>query len=226
MAESKADHHHLIEIPVDGEHQKQIISAIAAISAIQDHPLTEISESPGHLLLLKLWQREEDLSGRRIAGKESRLDTLRREIFQLCLFFFTFHGLFLTILFTSSSSSSLSSRNDLCRKWWIPMMTSLSFCVVMVLLVQRKLFGYWKVYGQIQREKSDNRSLMRCIQELRMKGVSFDLSKEPGNGKKMKSSSVEIKWKPITWCSRYFVTICLVLASSLALPLCKFMVCA
>lgn len=216
MAEMKDLHHHLIEIPVDGGHQKQIISAI------QDHPLMEISESPGHLLLLKLLQREEDLSGRRIAGKERSLDTLRREIFQLCLFFFTFHGLFLTILFTSSN-------NDLgvgvCEKWWIPMITSLSFCLVMVFLVQMKLFRYWNVNKQIQREKTDNRGITRCIQELRMKGVSFDLSKEPGIGKRMKSSSVEIKWKPVTWCYQYLVTICLLSASGLALPLYKFMIC-
>ncbi|MFS7940617.1 hypothetical protein Hanom_Chr05g00466541 [Helianthus anomalus] len=49
----------------------------------------EISYSPGHLLLLKLLQREEDHPGHRFAGKERRLDTLKREVFQLCLFFFT-----------------------------------------------------------------------------------------------------------------------------------------
>ncbi|KAJ0561354.1 hypothetical protein HanHA300_Chr06g0222001 [Helianthus annuus] len=217
MAETKDLDHHLVEIPADGDHHKKLIAAI------QDHPLMEISDSPGHLLLLKLLQREEDLSGRRIAGKERRLDTLKREVFQLCLFFFAFHGLFLTILFGSSS-------NDLgvsvCRKWWIPMITSLSFCLVMVFLVQMKLFQYWKVYGQILREKTDNRSLTRCIQELRMKGVSFDLSKEPGNGKKMKSSSVEIKWKPVDWRCRYVVTIGLVAVSGLVLPVCKFMICS
>ncbi|KAI3786528.1 hypothetical protein L1987_40277 [Smallanthus sonchifolius] len=131
----------------------------------------EISDSPGHLMLLKLLQREEDLSNRRISGKETRLDTLRREM---------------------------------------------------------KLFRYWKVYGQILRKKTDNRGITRCIQELRMKGVCFDLSKEPRNGKRirMKSSSVEIKWKPATWCSRYFITVGLVLASALVLPLCKLMICS
>ncbi|KAK1440170.1 hypothetical protein QVD17_05995 [Tagetes erecta] len=211
MAEIKDLDHHLIEIPVTGDDQKQLISAI------KNHPSTEISQSPGHLLLLKLLQREEHLSGCRIARKETRLDTLRREIFQLCLFFFTFHGLFLTILFTSSS--------NVCEKWWIPMISSLSFCLVMVLLVQMKLFRFWKVCEQIQREKTDNRGLMRCIRELRSKGVGFDLSKEPGNGKRIKSSSVEIKWKPVTWCTKYFVTICLVSASGLVLPVCKFVVC-
>lgn len=106
------------------------------------------------------------------------------------------------------------------------MLSSLSFCLVMVLLVQMKLFMFWKVCGEIQREKTDNRGLMRCIRELRSKGVSFDLSKEPGiNGKRIKSSSVEIKWKPVTWCSKYFVTMCLVLVSGLVLPVCKFVAC-
>ncbi|XP_071696156.1 uncharacterized protein [Rutidosis leptorrhynchoides] len=236
MEDTKPLNHHLdhiVEIPVDGEHHKHIISAINAISAIQDHPLMKISESPGHLLLLKLLQREEHLSGRRIARKETRLDALRREVFQLCLFFFTFHGLFLTILFTSYiNKSNANVKNDemgfgVCEKWWIPMITSLSFCIVMVCLVQLKLFSYWKVFGQIQREKIDNRRLTRCIQELRMKGVSFDLSKEPGNnGNRMKCSSVVITWKPVTWCSKYFVTICLVFASGLVVPICKFMICA
>ncbi|KAI4315949.1 hypothetical protein L6164_023972 [Bauhinia variegata] len=49
--------------------------------------------------------------------------------------------------------------------------------------VQVKLHGYWKVSRQLQREKNDNRALTRCIQELRMKGASFDLSKEPHSGK-------------------------------------------
>ncbi|KAI3673917.1 hypothetical protein L6452_40048 [Arctium lappa] len=208
--------HQVVEILVDGDHQKQMISTI---SAIQDHPLMEISESPGHLLLLKLWQREEDLFGRRIARKETRMDTLTREIFQLCLFFFAFHGFFFTILFTSSQNNS-------CQKWWIPMLVSLSTCCMMILLVQMKLCRYWKVYGQLQRERVENRALTRCIQELRMKGASFDLSKEPGNGKRMKSSSVEIKWKPVTWCCRYRITIWLVCVMGLAVPVCRFMLCA
>ncbi|CAB4312251.1 unnamed protein product [Prunus armeniaca] len=189
MAEMKDSH--VVEIPVDEEHQQKLSSAMTIISAIQHHPLMEISESPGHLLLLKLWRREEDLFGRRIARKESRMDSIRREIFQLCCFFLIFHGFFMTILFTSSV--------NLCR--------------------------YWKVWNQLQREKTDNRALTRCIQELRMKGASFDLSKEPQSGKRMKSSSVEIKWKPVTWCSQYLITICLVFFAGLVFPVSKFMLC-
>ena len=160
--------HHVVEIPVDEEHQQKLSSAMTIISAIQHHPLTEISESPGHLLLLKLWRREEDLFGRRIARRETRMDLIRREIFQLCCFFLIFHAFFLTILFTSS----VSSEEGTCQKWWIPSILSVSTSVVFVVLVQVNLWRYWKVWGQLQREKSENRALVRCIQELRMKGAS------------------------------------------------------
>ncbi|KAG6790879.1 hypothetical protein POTOM_007049 [Populus tomentosa] len=193
MAEMKDAH--IVEIPVDEEHQQKLICAMNTITAIQNHPLAEISNSPGHLLLLKLWQREEDLFGRRIALKESRMDSIKREIFQLCCFFLVFHGFFLTIVFTSS----VDSKEHSCKNWWIPSLVSVCTSLVFVFLVQVKVCRYWKVWRQLQREKNDNRALTRCIQELRMKGASFDLSKEPLSGKKMKSSSVEIKWKPLTW---------------------------
>nr|TKR90071.1 uncharacterized protein D5086_0000237190 [Populus alba] len=193
MAEMKDSH--IVEIPVDEEHQQKLICAMNTITAIQNHPLAEISKSPGHLLLLKLWQREEDLFGRRIALKESRMDSIKREIFQLCCFFLVFHGFFLTIVFTSS----IDSKEHSCKNWWIPSLVSVCTSLVFVFLVQVKVCRYWKVWRQLQREKNDNRALTRCIQELRMKGASFDLSKEPLSGKKMKSSSVEIKWKPLTW---------------------------
>ncbi|KAK3024311.1 hypothetical protein RJ639_042993 [Escallonia herrerae] len=186
---------HVVEIPVDHEHQQKLIAAMDTISAIQHHPLAEISQSPGHLLLLKLWQREEDLFGRRITIRETRIDTVKREIFQLCCFFFLFHWFFLTILFTSHVDDHT---NNVCRKWWIPSLLSVCTSVVIIFLVQVKLCRYWKMYGQLQREKIDNRALTRCIQELKMKGASFDLSKEPQNAKRMKGSSVEIKWKLLT----------------------------
>lgn len=212
---------HVVVIPVDEEHQEKLMNNF---SAIQHHPLMEISQSPGHLLLLKLWQREEDLFGRRIAMKETRLDTIRRELFQICCFFFLFHTLFLTILFTSYSDDHHHRQN--CHQWWIPSLLSLCTSSVIIFLVQIKLFRFWKVTNQLQRERNDNRTLIRCIQELRMKGASFDLNKEPQNGKRMKSSSVEIKWKPITWLSQYFITICLVCFTGLIFPACRFMLCA
>ncbi|KAB1215008.1 hypothetical protein CJ030_MR4G005259 [Morella rubra] len=223
MAEIKDAH--IVEIEVDEEHQHKLLTAMSTISAaIQQHPLMEISESPGHLLLLKLWQREEDLFGRRVTLKETRLDSIRRELFQLCCFFFIFHGFFLTILF-SSSVNSQEEHTRTCKKWWIPGLLSASTSLVFVFLVQVKLYRYWKVWGQLQRERNDSRALTRCVQELRMKGASFDLSKEPQSGKRMKSSSVEIKWKPITWCSQNLITVALLCFAGLVLPVCKFILC-
>ncbi|KDP36326.1 hypothetical protein JCGZ_09541 [Jatropha curcas] len=222
MAELKDAH--IVEIPVDEEHQQKMLYAMNTVTAIQNHPLAEISHSPGHLLLLKLWQREEDLFSRKIAAKETRMDSIKREIFQLCSFFLVFHGIFLTILFSSSSDNS-SKDHHTCKNWWIPSLVSLSTSLVFIFLVQIKVYRYWKVWRQLQREKNDNRALTRCIQELRMKGSSFDLSKEPQSGKRMKSSSVEIKWKPITWFSQYLITICLVCFSGLVFPASKLILC-
>ncbi|KAI3924743.1 hypothetical protein MKW92_002024 [Papaver armeniacum] len=226
MAEVK-DTHVVVEIPVDEEHQNlELVSSINnTMSVIQQHPLMEISQSPGHLLLLKLWQREEDMFGRRVTMKETRMDNLKSEIFQLCCCFYFFIGFFLTLLYTSSINSSHDHHS--CKKWWLPSFVSLFTSMVIICLVQMKLYRYWKVSGELQREKTDNRTLTRCIQELRMKGASFDLSKDPHhqNAKRMKSSSVEIKWRPISWFSQYFVTICLVCVSGLIFPVSRFILC-
>ncbi|XP_052185666.1 uncharacterized protein LOC127797126 [Diospyros lotus] len=212
MAGSK-DAHIIVEIPVAEETQ-------IPAAAMQHHPLAEISQSGGHLLLLKLWQREEELSGRRIGSKEARTDAVRGEIFQLCCFFFIFHGFFLTILFTSSPNS------DACGRWWIPSALEMSTSIALIFLVQMKLCRYWKVQRQLQREKADGRALSRCIQELRMKGRSFDLSKDPhGGGRRMKSSSVEVKWRPLTWFSQNLLTVCLVCFAALLFPASKLVLC-
>ncbi|XP_077224980.1 uncharacterized protein LOC143858211 [Tasmannia lanceolata] len=217
MADSKDTH--IVEIPIDEEHQQRKLSN--GISVIQHHPLMEISQSPGHLLLLKLWQREEEIFARKIALKETQLDNIKREVFQLCCFFFAFHGIFFTLLFISS----FHREEPTCQKWWVPSFLSLSTSIVIICFVQLKLFRYVKVLSQLNRERSDNRALVRCIQELRMKGASFDLSKEPQTVRRMKSSSVEIKWKPLKWCSQNLVTICLVCFVGMVFPACKFILC-
>ncbi|KAL6513979.1 hypothetical protein OROHE_019435 [Orobanche hederae] len=224
MAETRDTH--IVEIPVDEEHKQKLITYSSAkttvSSAIQNHPLAEISRSPGHFLLLKLWQREEDLYGRRMSRKESRKDIIGREIFQLCCSFFVFHGLSLTILFTSSSGD----HHRRCGKSWIPCAVSACTSFVFVILVQVKLCRYWKVDRQLQRDRAEGRALTRCVQELRMKGGSFDLGKEPQmNGKRLKSSSVEINWRPLTWCSQYRVTVFLICFTGLVLPSCRFILC-
>ncbi|KAG9448798.1 hypothetical protein H6P81_008763 [Aristolochia fimbriata] len=186
---------HVIEIPVDGDILQLKPVETNDLSLIQHHPLMEISQSPGHLLLLKLWQRKEDKFNGRIARKETQMDNLKCEVFQLCCFFFAFHGFLLTFLF--NASGHLQERAQ--RQWWIPFFLSLTTSLAIIFFVQLKLYRYHKFVKKLQRDRSDNRALVRCIQELRMKGASFDLSKEPLTTKRMKSSSVEIKWRPLLW---------------------------
>ncbi|KAL2332882.1 hypothetical protein Fmac_014095 [Flemingia macrophylla] len=230
MGETKDNH--IVEIPVDQEHHQQhnknVLCSMSSnmMEAIEDHPLTEISESPGHLLLLKLWQREEELCAKRVAHKETRMDTIKAELFQLSSFFFIFHGFFFTLLFTSWARAHQQGQHSICHKWWLPSTVSLCTSLVFVGLVQVKLHRYWKVWGQLQRERSGARAVTRCIQELRMKGASFDLSKEPHCGKRMKSSSVEIKWGPLTWCSKNLLTISLVCFTGLAFLVSKLFLCS
>ncbi|KAK4781902.1 hypothetical protein SAY86_016004 [Trapa natans] len=214
---------HVVQIPGDADNEKKLSLVMDPIAAIQHHPLMEISESPGHLLLLKLWQREENLFARRAALRETRMDSIKREIFELCCSFFVFHFLFLILLFVSSVD--IVGRDLNCRDWWVPTVLSVSTSLVIVGLVQAKVWRYWRVERQLQREKGDNRALSRCIQELRMKGSSFDLSKEPAIAKRMKSSSVEIKWKPLTWCKQNTVTIALLCFTGFISPASKLVLC-
>lgn len=190
--------------------------------------MMEISKSPGHLLLLKLWQREEHLFSHRISVAETKLDTLRREIFHLCCSFLVFHAFVTTLLFTSSAAEAQLGVIR-CNKWWVPSFLGASTSAAIVVLVQVKLWRYWKVTERVKREKTDSRALGRAVQELRMKGANFDLSKEMSfcdSSKKIKkSSSVEIKWKPKIWCSNNLVTFCLILFAGLAFPAPKLFLC-
>ncbi|XP_021758141.1 uncharacterized protein LOC110723136 [Chenopodium quinoa] len=217
---------HIVEIPVNQDQN------LKTATMIQQHPMMEISKSPGHLLLLKLWQREEHLFARRIDVNESKLDNLRREIFHLCLSFLVFHAFVTTLLFTSSCSASIQGAHSgltRCQKWWVPSFLGAATSVAIAVLVQVKLWRYWKVTEKLRREKTDSRALGRAVQELRMKGASFDLAKEMSfcniNYKIKKSSSVEIKWKPKIWCSNNLVTFCLVLFAGLAFPAPKLFLC-
>ncbi|KGN56048.1 uncharacterized protein LOC101219596 [Cucumis sativus] len=215
MAETKdSTAAHIVEIPVEQENHTQNLM----ISVIQHHPLRQISESSGHLLLLKLWQRDEHLFGLRIGRRETKMESLKQQIFQLCCFFFLFHALSLTLLYTSSDPI-------VCKKWWVPAVVIGATSGVFVIVVQLKLWMYWKARGQLQKEKTENRALTRCVQELRMKGSCFNLSKEPQIGNRMKSSSVEIKWGPLTWFSRNFITISLLGFSAIIFVTSKFILC-
>lgn len=227
MAEPGAEALHVVlDIPVaDAAEPQQQTLFNGDAAAIQHHPLTQISHSPGHLLLLKLWQREEDLHGRRASVLESRMDGFKREAFALCCLFFAFHGLFLTLLFTSSVAGH--GRRRACQDWWVPSSLSLLTSLVLVCAMQARVRAYWRASRRLQEERGEGRALERCVQELRMKGASFDLSKEPQASRRtMKSSSVEVKWRrPLRWCSQNLVTLCLLCFTGMVFPSSKFILC-
>uniref|UniRef100_A0A7N0U1S5 Uncharacterized protein n=1 Tax=Kalanchoe fedtschenkoi TaxID=63787 RepID=A0A7N0U1S5_KALFE len=190
----------LIKVNADESDQMKL-----QVSAIQNHPLMEISESPGHLLLLKLFQREERINASRIFLKETNFSPSTS----------LFHMLCLPLLFASTLNNPKTS----CSTWWIPSMVSLSLLLFVIFVVQVRVYKYWKVRRQMDKLRSENRSLSRCVVELRMKGRNFDLGKGVVSSKRvMKRSSVEMKWRPISWTSQnlvVFVLICLSGCSSM-----------
>uniref|UniRef100_A0A7N0UPH4 Uncharacterized protein n=1 Tax=Kalanchoe fedtschenkoi TaxID=63787 RepID=A0A7N0UPH4_KALFE len=101
----KLDYNQFVEIPIN-EYQIK-----PQVPAIQNHPLVEISESHGHLLLLKLFQRQERIYASRISLKETKRDSIKQEISQLCNFYFFFHMLCFPLLFASMLSNPKACSN-------------------------------------------------------------------------------------------------------------------
>ncbi|KAL6644605.1 hypothetical protein ACP70R_016213 [Stipagrostis hirtigluma subsp. patula] len=236
MAEPVKNDAHIVEIPVsvDGG-EASGGDAAAAGEAGGGHPLGEIAASAGHLLLLKLWQREEARLGRRACALEARMDAARRDAFYLCAAFLAFHALSLALLFAASVASSVAAGPEeahtsaACRRWWAPSSLSLAASLALAAAVQLRVCAYWRASARLRRERGDARALARCVQELRMKGAAFDLSKEPQYGvTRAKCASVEGTgaWRPLRWCHQNVVTACLLAVAAAALPSGKFILCA
>ncbi|CAO2191926.1 unnamed protein product [Urochloa humidicola] len=246
MAEPAKNDAHIVEIPVsvdgcEAEPASSLDKAAATETAEAGgaHPLGEIAASAGHLLLLKLWQREEDRLGRRACALESRMDAARRDAFYLCAAFLAFHGLSLALLFAASVAAAASTSsaagvgglaaNAACRRWWAPSSLSLAASLALAAAVQLRVCAYWRAAARLRRERGDARALARAVQELRMKGAAFDLSKEPQYGvTRAKCASVEGSgaWAPLQWCQQNVVTACLLAVAAAALPSGKFILCA
>ncbi|CAO2162897.1 unnamed protein product [Urochloa humidicola] len=241
MAEPVKNDAHIVEIPVsvDGGEAESASSLdkAAATEAGGAHPLGEIAASAGHLLLLKLWQREEDRLGRRACALEARMDATRRDAFYLCAAFLAFHGLSLALLFAASVAAAAASpagvgglaASGACRRWWAPSSLSLAASLALAAAVQLRVCAYWRAAARLRRERGDARALARAVQELRMKGAAFDLSKEPQYGvTRAKCASVEGSgaWAPLRWCQQNVVTACLLAVAAAALPSGKFILCA
>ncbi|KAK1309500.1 hypothetical protein QJS10_CPA09g00966 [Acorus calamus] len=185
------------------------------------HPLHQIAESPTHKLLLKQWLKEEDLLLRRISLKESQTDSLRREITALYCSFFLLHSLLLLLL----QSSTYPNPNSACRRSWIPTVCSLSVSLTLIWAVRYKTDVEGHTERLLEREREDAVLLSRCVEELKKKGLEFDLMKEVDALRRAKSLRVDVKGGVKRWSGRDFVTLFLVAVACVVLGLTRYVLC-
>ncbi|KAL5744844.1 hypothetical protein ACOSQ2_027960 [Xanthoceras sorbifolium] len=185
------------------------------------HPLHQIAETPTHKLLLKQWLKEEELILNRIALKETQIDSVRKELTQLYIFFFLFHSISLILLFNASSSRASLS----CHRSWIPSVSSLLCSLGMIWAVRYKSDVECHLERLLEREKEDGNLLAKCVEELRKKGVEFDLLKEVDALRRAKSLKVEAK-SVKKWSARDFVTMFFFTVSCMVLGLTRIILCS
>ncbi|KAG8386625.1 hypothetical protein BUALT_Bualt03G0167900 [Buddleja alternifolia] len=186
------------------------------------HPLHQIAESPTHKLLLKQWLKEEELILNRISLKETQIDSTRQQITQLYCLFFIFHSTALLLLF---SAASHANGPHFCRKSWVPSLCSLLFSMGFIWAIRYKTDVECHVEKMLEREKEDSKLLAKCVEELKKKGIEFDLLKEVDALRRAKSLRVESK--PVRkWSTRDFVTLFFFTVSCLVLGLNRVILCS
>ncbi|GMN56523.1 hypothetical protein TIFTF001_025642 [Ficus carica] len=187
------------------------------------HPLQQIAETPTHKLLLKQWLKEEELILGRVSLKETQIDSVRKEITNLYVFFFLFHSLSLVLLFNAASWAPQGGVS-VCRRSWIPSLCSLLFSLGLIWAVRYKTDTEVHLEKMLEREKGDGKLLARCVEELKKKGVEFDLLKEVDALRRAKSLRVEAK--PVRkWSARDFVTLFFFSASCFVLVITRVILC-
>ncbi|XP_058744395.1 uncharacterized protein LOC131617023 [Vicia villosa] len=190
------------------------------------HPLHQIAETPTHKLLLKQWLKEEELINGRIALKETQIDSIRKEITMLYIFFFLFHSTTLMLLFNNSSSSSTTTApNKACHKSWVPSLCSLLFSLGFIWALRYKSDVEGHMEKMLCREKEDRGLLRKCSEELKKKGLEFDLLKEVDALRRAKSLRVENK-EVRKWSSRDFVSLFFFSVACLSLAVIRVILCS
>ncbi|KAK8648735.1 hypothetical protein V6N13_129478 [Hibiscus sabdariffa] len=193
------------------------------MSPKQPDPLHQIAETPTHRLLLKQWLKEEELILNRISFKETQIDSVRKEITQLYIFFFLFHSISLLLLFNSSSKDAPAG--GACHRSWIPSLCSLLCSMGIIWAVRYKTDVEVHLEKLLEREKEDGKLLAKCVEELKKKGVEFDLLKEVDALRRAKSLRVEAK-AVRKWSARDFVTLFFFTVSCLVLGLTRVILCS
>ncbi|KAI4333322.1 hypothetical protein L6164_018150 [Bauhinia variegata] len=186
------------------------------------HPLHQIAETPTHKLLLKQWLKDEELILGRIALKETQIDGVRKEIIMLYAFFFLFHSTVLMFLFNTSSKGQ---NNRACHRSWIPSLCSLLFSLGIIWAIRYKSDMEAHMEKLLEREKEDKRLMTKCVEELRKKGLEFDLLKEVDALRRAKSLRVEAK-EVRKWSARDFVSLFFFSMSCLSLAIIRVILCS
>ncbi|XP_050137495.1 uncharacterized protein LOC126613921 [Malus sylvestris] len=143
-------------------------------------------------------------------SSESQIDSVQKEITMLFIFFFLFHSTTLTLLF---SSSSRDPHEFMCRRSWIPSLCSLCFSLGIIWAIRYKSDTEGHLEKLLERENEDKNLLEKCIEELKKKGLEFDLLKEVDALRRAKSLRVEVKTVR-KWNARDFVTLFFFIVSS------------
>ncbi|XP_057522769.1 uncharacterized protein LOC130802737 [Amaranthus tricolor] len=185
------------------------------------HPLHQIAETPTHKLLLKQWLKEQDLILGRISLKESQIDGIQKEITNLYTIFFLFHSFSLLFLFNISTINNPTS----CKKSWVPSLCSLFFSMAVIWAIRYKTDVDSHLQKLLEREKEDWKLLGKCVEELKKKGIEFDLLKEVDALRRAKSMRIETKVVR-KWSSRDFVTMFFFAISCLILGLTRVILCS
>ncbi|KAL8171702.1 hypothetical protein V2J09_023506 [Rumex salicifolius] len=187
------------------------------------HPLHQIAETPTHKLLLKQWLKEEELILGRIGLKETQIDSTRKEITHLCTFFFLFHSTSLLLLFNISNSTS-PQINAACKRSWIPSLCSLICSLGIIWAIRYKTDVEAHMEKLLEREKEDGKLLGKCVDELKRKGLEFDLLKEVDALRRAKSMRVEAK-AVRKWSARDFVTFFFFAVACIVIALTRVILC-
>ena len=186
------------------------------------HPLQQIADTPTHKLLLKQWLKEEELILGRIALKENQIDAVRKEVTLLYVFFFLFHAISLILLFDASSRDPSGALA--CRRSWIPSLCSLLFSLGLIWAVRYKTDTEVHLEKLLEREKEDGKLLAKCVEELKKKGIEFDLLKEVDALRRAKSLRVDAK-AVRKWSARDFVTLFFFSVSCFVLAITRVILC-
>ncbi|XP_051135137.1 uncharacterized protein LOC127254209 [Andrographis paniculata] len=209
--------------PTSAENSKPPSSAIMESKPPPPHPLHQIAEAPTHRLLLKQWLKEEELILNRISLKETQIDSTRKEITQLYCLFFLFHSTALLLLFNAATARGAAA--NFCRRSWIPSLCSLVCSLGFIWAIRYKNDVECHLEKLLEREEEDSALLGKCVEELRKKGVEFDLMKEVDALRRAKS--LRVGSNPVRkWSGRDFVTLFFFSVSCLVLGLTRVILCS